>query len=223
MSDKIEFTLDGKKVTASGDETIWAVAKREGTKIPHLCHVDLPGYRPDGNCRACMVEIEGERVLAASCIRTPSPGMKVKTQTDMRDMRPGTRTWTKAVLSDQAIERGHYFFVFQKLARSQEIAFGNFAVCLFGAQLDSALIDLLLRDALAGQQLLGSGVVDLGQLFGLGRRLEVGLGLFKLLIGFGRIDDGQHITGFDTGADVGVPLLEVAIDARVNRGRGESL
>ncbi|MFC7538165.1 2Fe-2S iron-sulfur cluster-binding protein [Siccirubricoccus deserti] len=36
-----------------------------------------PGYRPDGNCRACLVEVEGERVLAASCIRTPVPGMVV--------------------------------------------------------------------------------------------------------------------------------------------------
>ena len=31
-----------------------------------------PGYRADGNCRACMVEIEGERVLAASCSRKPT-------------------------------------------------------------------------------------------------------------------------------------------------------
>ncbi|HMK00075.1 MAG TPA: 2Fe-2S iron-sulfur cluster-binding protein, partial [Reyranella sp.] len=68
MTDKIEFTLDGKAVVADKGETIWDVAKREGTRIPHLCHVDLPGYRPDGNCRACMVEIGGERVLAASCI-----------------------------------------------------------------------------------------------------------------------------------------------------------
>src|ERR1700743_1172576 len=73
----IDFTLDGKTVTAQPGESIWDVAKREGTKIPHLCHVDLPGYRADGNCRACMVEIEGERVLAASCIRKPAPGMKV--------------------------------------------------------------------------------------------------------------------------------------------------
>ncbi|HTS41610.1 MAG TPA: formate dehydrogenase subunit alpha, partial [Xanthobacteraceae bacterium] len=51
-------------------------------KLPHLCYSPKPGYRPDGNCRVCMVEIEGERVLAASCIRTPSPGMKVKTQTE---------------------------------------------------------------------------------------------------------------------------------------------
>jgi len=71
------FTLDGKEVTAKPGESIWEVAKRTGTKIPHLCHADEPGYRSDGNCRACMVEIEGERVLAASCIRTPSEGMVV--------------------------------------------------------------------------------------------------------------------------------------------------
>ncbi len=41
-----------------------------------------PGYRPDGNCRACMVEIEGERVLAASCKRVPGVGMKVKSATE---------------------------------------------------------------------------------------------------------------------------------------------
>ena len=72
VTKKISFTLDGKKVTADKEETIWQVAKRIGTAIPHLCWKDAPGYRADGNCRACMVEIEGERVLAASCIRTPS-------------------------------------------------------------------------------------------------------------------------------------------------------
>ena len=85
MSDKIKFTLDGREVTASADETIWQIAKREGTRIPHLCHLDKPGYRSDGNCRACMVEIEGERVLAASCIRAPSQGMVVKTDTERAD------------------------------------------------------------------------------------------------------------------------------------------
>ncbi|TIN26853.1 formate dehydrogenase subunit alpha [Mesorhizobium sp.] len=82
MADGVIFTLDGKTVTAADDETIWDVAKREGTRIPHLCHVDTPGYRPDGNCRACMVDVEGERVLAASCIRKPSAGMVVKTDTE---------------------------------------------------------------------------------------------------------------------------------------------
>jgi formate dehydrogenase major subunit len=78
----IVFELDGQQVEARSGETIWQVAKRLGTHIPHLCHKDARDYRPDGNCRACMVEIEGERVLAASCKRTPAAGMKVKTATE---------------------------------------------------------------------------------------------------------------------------------------------
>src|SRR5213080_1099978 len=77
---RITFELDGKQVEAKPGETIWQVAKRQGRDIPHLCYSPAPDYRPDGNCRACMVEIEGERVLAASCKRTPSVGMKVKTE-----------------------------------------------------------------------------------------------------------------------------------------------
>jgi formate dehydrogenase major subunit len=82
MSDTIRFTLDGREVEAAPGETIWAVANRLGVEIPHLCHRPAPGYRPDGNCRACMVEVEGERVLAASCIRRPTSGMKVKTASE---------------------------------------------------------------------------------------------------------------------------------------------
>ena len=78
----ITFTLDGREVEARPGETIWQVAARLGITIPHLCYSPEPGYRPDGNCRACMVEIEGERVLAASCIRPPTQGMKVKTASD---------------------------------------------------------------------------------------------------------------------------------------------
>src|SRR5471032_3505108 len=78
----VKFILDGKEVEALEGETIWQVAKRHGTDIPHLCYSPEPGYRTDGNCRACMVEIEGERVLAASCIRKPTAGMKVKTDSE---------------------------------------------------------------------------------------------------------------------------------------------
>ncbi|MBR9842875.1 MAG: formate dehydrogenase subunit alpha [Rhodobacteraceae bacterium] len=79
MSDTVTFTLDGETVAARPGETIWEVANGRGLVIPHLCHKPAPGYRPDGNCRACMVEIEGERTLAASCIREPSEGMVVTT------------------------------------------------------------------------------------------------------------------------------------------------
>ncbi len=79
MSDKITFTLDGETVIAEPGMTIWEVAHGRGLVIPHLCHKPQPGYRSDGNCRACMVAIEGERTLAASCIREPADGMVVTT------------------------------------------------------------------------------------------------------------------------------------------------
>ena len=76
----VTFTLDGREVTAEPGQTIWEVANGRGLIIPHLCHKPAPGYRPDGNCRACVVEVEGERTLAASCIREPVAGMVVHTQ-----------------------------------------------------------------------------------------------------------------------------------------------
>ena len=71
----VSFILDGKEILSSGEETILQAAKRQNIEIPHLCYKD--GYRSDGNCRACVVEIEGERVLAPSCCRKPTEGMKV--------------------------------------------------------------------------------------------------------------------------------------------------
>ncbi len=82
MSETIKFTLNGQQAEASDGETIWQVADRMGTEVPHLCYSPEPGYRGDGNCRACMVEVEGERVLAASCIRQPAEGMVVNTASE---------------------------------------------------------------------------------------------------------------------------------------------
>src|SRR5579872_4394518 len=76
------FMLDGREIDIREGESIFRAARRAGTRLPHLCYTPAPGYRADGNCRVCMVEIEGERVLAASCIRMPTPGMKVTTQSD---------------------------------------------------------------------------------------------------------------------------------------------
>jgi len=71
----VAFTLDGRHVQAAAGQTLLQVAQREGIAIPHLCHRD--GLAPAGNCRACVVEVEGERTLAASCCRAPTAGMVV--------------------------------------------------------------------------------------------------------------------------------------------------
>ena len=63
----LTLTLDGRAVQAVQGETILQAAQRHGVDLPHLCYKD--GYRPDGNCRACVVEVKGERTLAASCCR----------------------------------------------------------------------------------------------------------------------------------------------------------
>jgi len=76
------FFIDDREVDIREGESIFRAARRLDIQLPNLCYSPKPGYRADGNCRVCMVEVEGERTLAASCIRMPAPGMKVKTQTD---------------------------------------------------------------------------------------------------------------------------------------------
>src|SRR5216110_2511872 len=93
------FTIDDREIDIREGETIFRAARRLGITLPHLCYLPKPGYRPDGNCRVCMVEIEGERVLAASCIRAPAPGMKVKTQTGRA--KNARRMVAELLLTDQ--------------------------------------------------------------------------------------------------------------------------
>jgi len=80
LQQTIEFKLDGNSVNAYEGETILKAAKRHGVDIPHLCYKD--GYRADGNCRACVVEVKGERVLAPSCCRTVTAGMEVEANSE---------------------------------------------------------------------------------------------------------------------------------------------
>ncbi len=76
----VEFKLDQQTIHAFEGETILNAAKRHGIDIPHLCYTD--GLRADGNCRACVVEINGERTLAPSCCRSATPGMQVQAKSE---------------------------------------------------------------------------------------------------------------------------------------------
>jgi len=98
----IEFFLDGKAVSAFEGETIWQAAKRHEEEIPNLCYSPEQDYQASGNCRVCMVEIEGERTLAASCVRTPSEGMKVNSSGSER-VKTARKGVMELLLADQPI------------------------------------------------------------------------------------------------------------------------
>ena len=76
----VTFTMDGREMTAPATDTLIEIADREGIDIPRLCY--KAGMEAVGNCRSCMVEIKGERVLAASCCRVPTKGMQVTTDSE---------------------------------------------------------------------------------------------------------------------------------------------
>ena len=126
MTKMINFFLNGKKVSAKTDETIWDVAKRINVEIPHLCHSGEKGYRSDGNCRACMVEVKGERVLAASCIRKPSEGMVINTESE-RSVRARNTVLELLVADQPELELAHDISShFWKTAKEQGIKDSRF-------------------------------------------------------------------------------------------------
>ena len=97
----VAFKLNGRDVVGRADETIIETAKQYGIEIPHLCYKE--GMRPDGNCRACVVEIKGERALAPSCCRYPKEGMEVAT--DNARALSSQKMVLELLLSDMPAER----------------------------------------------------------------------------------------------------------------------
>ena len=97
---EIRFKLNGKQIRAGTDESLLDVCKRLELEVPNLCF--HPDQRADGNCRACVVEIEGERVLAPSCRRTPTEGMVVSTDSErVRRAQTGVLDLLESTLSGQ--------------------------------------------------------------------------------------------------------------------------
>jgi formate dehydrogenase major subunit len=80
VNGKVSFLMNGRTIVCDPDQTILEAARQNGIEIPRLCYME--GMRPDGNCRTCMVEIKGERVLAPSCCRFPKEGMEVTTNSE---------------------------------------------------------------------------------------------------------------------------------------------
>lgn len=75
----IELTIDDKKIVVEKGATILEAAIKNGIKIPNLCYDKR--LRPYGACRLCVVEVEGQARLFASCSSPAENGMVVKTDT----------------------------------------------------------------------------------------------------------------------------------------------
>ncbi len=72
--------INGSEIRAREDATILRTALDAGIYVPHLCY--HPDLKPAGNCRLCLVEVEG-RGIVASCQAQVEDGMKVWTETPM--------------------------------------------------------------------------------------------------------------------------------------------
>ena len=91
----VKLTIDGIEVSVPEGTSIWDAARQAGIDIPVLCH--SPRLRPVGVCRMCVVDI-GQRVMAASCVRTCEDGMKVDASSEK--VQKHRKTLTQLLLSD---------------------------------------------------------------------------------------------------------------------------
>ena len=79
MEEMVTLTIDGQSVKAKKGSTILEAARSAGIDIPTLCF--LKDIHQTGDCRMCIVEVEGRRGFATSCITKVDEGMVVHTNT----------------------------------------------------------------------------------------------------------------------------------------------
>ena len=76
------ITIDGQELGYEPGQTVIQIAKEAGIDVPHYCY--HPGLSIAGNCRICMVEVEGwGGKPQISCKLEPSDGMVVHTQSEL--------------------------------------------------------------------------------------------------------------------------------------------
>jgi len=92
----VKLTIDGAPVEVEAGTTILRAAEKLGIKIPTLCY--LEGIHEAGACRVCVVEVEGARALAASCVTPVAEGMVVRTNTPA--VRKARKTTVELILSN---------------------------------------------------------------------------------------------------------------------------
>ena len=119
----VALTIDGQSINVPEGTTIFDAAALTGISIPALCH--RPGLRPVGVCRTCVVEVEGARVLQASCVRQVEDGMIVYTDTER--VRAVRKTIVELLLADYSQTRhpGHLEHPDELIALAKEVGLGE--------------------------------------------------------------------------------------------------
>jgi formate dehydrogenase alpha subunit len=96
----LKLTIDGKEARVRPGVTIYWAARSLGIEVPHLCYgEDVP---PISSCRLCVVEVEGQKNLAASCSHPAADGMVVRTNTER--VQKARRMNLELILSDHSVE-----------------------------------------------------------------------------------------------------------------------
>ena len=92
----IDIEIDDKKISVPSGTRLLDAAQENGIYIPTLCY--HPDLTPAGNCRLCIVEIEGQRVPMASCAYPVTAPIKVKTTSER--IRKARRHTVELLLSE---------------------------------------------------------------------------------------------------------------------------
>jgi predicted molibdopterin-dependent oxidoreductase YjgC len=95
MTTTVEFTLDGRRVTATAGELLVYAAARHDVFIPTLCHDEQ--LAPYGGCRVCVVGVEGSPRPLPACATRVTEGMVVSTNSHARQFR---KTLTEMLLAE---------------------------------------------------------------------------------------------------------------------------
>jgi predicted molibdopterin-dependent oxidoreductase YjgC len=80
MADMIKMTFNGREIETEAGTPLIRLSVQQGEKIPHFCY--HPGIGVDGNCRMCLVELEGVPKLVAGCTLKAAEGMKITTNSE---------------------------------------------------------------------------------------------------------------------------------------------
>lgn len=88
LSKHVELFIDDAKVTVAEGSTILQAASAAGVEVPVFCYHERLSIA--GNCRMCLVQVEGQAKPVASCAMPVSAGMKVQTKTPyVKECREG--------------------------------------------------------------------------------------------------------------------------------------